>query len=123
MAKTHDYDWLVEPIADEPSFVRRPMFGAVGCYLHGKMVCALARTKPEWRGLLVTVERDQHDSIRRDFPALTPHTILPKWLYLPEEHDEFESVGEAIIESIRQGYPRFGVNPPPRKPRIKKRPH
>ncbi len=118
--KSHDYDFLIEPIADDPSFVRKPMFGAVGCYLNGKMVCVLARTKPQWRGLLVTVERDQHDSIRKDFPALEPHSILPKWLYLPEEHDDFETIGEAIIEAIRQGDTRFGVTPPPRKSRRKK---
>lgn len=117
MAKAHAYDWLVEPIADDPSFLRKPMFGAIGCYLRGQMVCVLAQREAPWRGLLVTVEHEQHVLILKDFPALSPHPILPKWLYLPEEHDEFESVGEAIIEAILQGDPRFGVTPPPKKRR------
>lgn len=115
MPKPHPYDWLIEPIADDPSFVRKPMFGAVGCYLNGKMVCVLSAREEPWRGLLVTVDREQHEAIVADFPQLAPHPILPKWLYLPEEHDDFETVGEAIIEAIRQGDPRFGVHPPPRK--------
>ncbi len=119
MAKPHPYDWLIEPIAEDPSFVRKPMFGAVGCYLNGKMVCVLAAREEAWRWLLVTVDREQHESIMGDFPALRPHDILPKWLYIPEEHDDFEPVAEAVIEAIRQGDPRFGVVPPPRKRKAK----
>lgn len=123
MPKPHPYDWLIEPLAEDPGFARKAMFGAVGCYLRGKMVCALAAKEEPWRGLLVALERAQHESVRAEFPALTPHPVLSKWLYLPEEHDAFESVATAIIEAIRQGDERFGVIPPPRKSRTKKRPN
>ncbi|WP_309397362.1 hypothetical protein [Cerasicoccus maritimus] len=119
MPKPHPYDWLIEPIAEDPSFVRKPMFGAVGCYLRGKMVCVLAAREKPWRGLLITVEQSEQRSILSDYPQLTPHEVLPKWLYLPEEHDDFEPVAEAVIEAIRQGDPRFGVIPPPRKRKAK----
>jgi hypothetical protein len=115
MSKPHPLDWLIEPLVEEASFLRRPMFGCVGCYLHGKMVAVLAAKEEPWCGLLVPVERDQHDAIQADFPALLQHPVLPKWFYLPESHEDFEPLAEAIIELIQNEDPRFGVIPSPKK--------
>ncbi len=117
MAKPHPLDWLVEPLVEDPGFLRRPMFGCVACYFRGKLAIVLAAKEEPWNGLLVPVEREQHSAIRADFPGLTPHPILSKWLYLSESHDDFEPVAQAIIERIQIGDHRFGVVPPPKKRR------
>ena len=121
MHKPHPLDWAIEPLVEDPGFVRRPMFGSVGCYFRGKLVCVLSAKEEPWCGLLVTVERDQHEAICVEFPDLVKHPILPKWLYLPESHDDFEPMVEAIIELIRNEDRRFGVIPPPKKRKASKR--
>jgi hypothetical protein len=115
MAKSHPLDWLVEPLVEDPGYIRRPMFGCIACYFRGKMVAVLAAREEPWNGLLVPVERDQHEAILGDFSALVPHPILPKWLYLSESHEDFESIAQEIIECVRLGDPRFGVVPSPKK--------
>lgn len=107
--------WLVEPLADNPTFVDRPMFGGRSIYFDGRMVLYLAAKREPWRGVLVAVEREQHASILAQFPALRPHKILPKWLYLPEIAPSFERDAQAIVECIRRLDPRFGIVPKAKK--------
>ena len=107
--------WLAEPLADNPTFVDRPMFGGRAVYFDGRMVLYLAPKREPWRGVLVTVEREHHASILAQFPALRPHKILPKWLYLPESVPSFERDAQAIVECIRRLDPRFGIVPKAKK--------
>ena len=91
-------------------------------YLHGRMMVVLAaRPKPPWQGVLLPLEREHHASILEEFPALSPHPVLPKWLYLPERHDEFEEVVTQIVACIAEDDPRFGIEPRPPRKRKKKR--
>jgi hypothetical protein len=80
-----------------------------------------ARSEP-WRGVLVCTEREQQPALRADFPVLSPHPVLPKWLYLPESEDAFERVATALVELVRRRDPRIGVWPPQKKKRPA-RPH
>jgi hypothetical protein len=111
----HRFGWLAEPMADEPSFVLRPMFGCLACYLHGRLVLVLADRRPPWRGLLVPTAREAHAALRADFPALEPHPVLPKWLFLPEGTDDLETIGAALVERALADDPRLGVEPTPRR--------
>jgi len=111
----HPYSWLWEPLAQDPSFVLRSMFGAKAVYLDGKIVLCFCARKEPWRGVLVATTKDNHASLLADFPALKPHAILPKWLYLPERSDAFESVGEKLVVLARRRDPRIGVTPKPKK--------
>ena len=112
MALTHPHDWLLEPLAEDPGFIRRAMFGCLAVYFRGRLVLVLAAKEAPWAGALIPVERDQHSSIQHDFPMLSPHPVLGKWLYLPETHDDFESIAMDLVERIRSCDPRFGVIPP-----------
>lgn len=110
--KPHPLQWLAEPLEEEPSFVQRAMFGCQACYLDGRLVLVLAmRPKGPWRGVLVPTDRERRPAILAEFPALKPHPVLPKWLYLPEAMDEFEEIGMEIVERILAGDERFGVEP------------
>jgi hypothetical protein len=111
----HPHAWLWEPLQNQPSFVLRPMFGAKAVYLHGKlMLCFIAREEP-WRGILVATEHQHHASLRSEFAILSPHPILPKWLYLPESVDAFEQIGERLVALAGRQDPRLGVVPPAKK--------
>ena len=110
----HPYSWLWEPLAQDPSFVLRSMFGAKAAYLDGKIVlCFCAREEP-WRGVLVATAKENHASLLAEFSALKPHPILPKWLYLPEQSDAFETVGEKLVALARRRDVRIGVTPKPK---------
>ncbi len=119
MAKRHRLQYLMDELAEHPGYLQRAMFGCVGCYYQGKIVAVLADKEPPWRGFIVPVERDQHAAIIAEFPQLVPHPVLPKWLLLDDEHDDFEDAAECIVNYIREEDPRFGVIPKPKKKRTR----
>lgn len=118
----HRFGWLVETLVEEPSFVLKPMFGCLACYLHGRLMLILADRRPPWRGVLVPTERDMQPDLRREFPALAPHAVLPKWLHLPDGAEHFEQIGTALVERALAGDPRLGVEPKPRASRRRAKP-
>jgi hypothetical protein len=65
----------------------------------------------KWHGVLVCTTYDDQASIRADFPALTPHDVLRKWLFVDSKHDEFESTMEAVAGCMSRNDPRFGIVP------------
>ena len=113
----HRYEWLWEPLADDATFVLRAMFGAKAVYLDGKLMLCFCAGEEPWRGVLACTSREHHASLRADFPELTPHPILPKWLYLPESTDRFETAASRLVALARRRDPRLGVIPQPRKRR------
>ena len=111
--------WLVEPLQDEPTFLLKSMFGGLAVYLHGRFVLYLADKEEPWRGVLVPTEREHQPSLIADRPALAPHPILPKWLYLPEESDSFETDAQWLVQRARQNDERIGINPPQKRAKSK----
>jgi len=107
----------LEPLEAEPTFVLRPMFGTRAAYLDGKlMFCFCARDEP-WRGVACGHRPGTACRIAAEFPELTPHPILPKWLYLPETSDHFERTAARLVALARRRDPRIGIIPKPRKRR------
>jgi len=110
--RSHPLQWVVEPLAEEPSYIEKAMFGCKGCYLYGRLVLVLAaRGKNQWNGLLLPTERKHHPSLCRDHRNLVIHPVLKKWLYLPESNENFEEAARAIVEFILANDPRVGVEP------------
>jgi hypothetical protein len=91
------------------------MFGTRVVYLDGKLVLCFASKADPWRGVLVCTERDNHASLVAQFPSLSPHPILPKWLYVAESADDFERVAEQLVVLAGLRDPRIGVVPIPKK--------
>ena len=111
----HRHQWLWEPLQTDPTFLLRSMFGAKAVYLEGRlMLCFCAGDEP-WQGVLVCTERAHHPALLAEFPELFPHPILPKWLYLRETADAFETIAERLVRLARQRDPRLGITPQPRK--------
>jgi hypothetical protein len=111
----HRYEWLWEALEADASFVLRSMFGAKAVYLDGKlMLCFCAEEEP-WRGVLVCTDRSHHPALRIEFPSLSLHTILSKWLYLPEACGDFEASATRLVGLARQRDHRLGVGPRPKR--------
>jgi hypothetical protein len=117
----HRYRWLWEPLAGDPKFLLRSMFGAKAAYLDGRLMLCFCASDEPWRGVLVCTEREHHAALREEFPDLAPHPILPKWLYLPETADSFERSAERLVGLARVRDARIGVLPKPRKRGASKR--
>ena len=109
--RVHPFQWLWEPLEDDPTFVLRSMFGGRAAYLDGRLALYFAAETEPWRGLLVCTDRTHHAALIADFPALAPHPILPKWLYLPESAEGFETAARQLVALARRRDPRIGIEP------------
>jgi hypothetical protein len=109
--RAHPHAWLWEPLEADATFVLGAMFGTKVIYLGGRLVLCFSSKAEPWRGLLVCTERESHPSLTGQFPSLTPHPILPKWLYLSESADDFERVAGQLVALARERDPRIGVAP------------
>jgi hypothetical protein len=107
--RVHPHAWLWEPLEADASFILGSMFGTKVVYLDGRLVLCFATKDEPWRGVLVCVERESHASLVSEFPSLSPHPILPKWLYLPEARDGFDRVAEQLVALARGRDPRIGI--------------
>jgi hypothetical protein len=122
-SKSHPLQWVVEPLIDDPSYLEKAMFGCRACYVRGQIVLVLAaQGGEEWQGLLVPTERAHHGSLLGEIPGLIVHPVLGKWLYLPEESEDFEESAQLLVDRISLADPRIGVTPKPRKPARRKAP-
>jgi hypothetical protein len=115
--RVHPYAWLWEPLESDPTFVLGAMFGTKVVYLGGRLVLCFAAREEPWRGVLACVERENHASLLAQFPSLSAHPILPKWLYLPESRDGFERVAEQLVALAGERDPRVGIVPRPKRRR------
>jgi hypothetical protein len=117
--KSHPLEWLLEPLEDHPGYLRRKMFGGEAAYLNGRLSLMLTVGEEPWNGILVVTSREFHPALQKEWKPLKSHEVLGKWLYLSQADPAFESVATSIVESIRRGDPRIGVEPKPRKSRRK----
>lgn len=117
LRRPHPHEWIWEPLVADPGFVLRSMFGAKVVYLDGLLVLGFCTGDEPWRGVLVCTDHARQAALTREFPALAPHPVLPKWLYLPESCDRFEAVAAALVTLARRRDPRLGVAPTPRRTR------
>jgi len=116
----HSLQWLAEPLTDEPTFVLKSWFGGRTIMLHGRHHLFLTTQGEPWQGVLVCTAHEHHESLRAEFPALAPHPVLGKWLYLSEATDDFERVARRLVQRVRANDPRLGILPSPKKKRPKK---
>jgi hypothetical protein len=113
--KTFDNEWILEAFDGRPSFFTKRMFGGLAAYLHERQMLVLVEpTKTgrwKWHGVLICTNHEHQRSIRADFPALTPHSVLRKWLYIDSKHDDFEPTMEAVaIRHRAKTFPELGAS-------------
>ena len=122
--KSFDHEWIFDAFAGRPTFFTKRMFGGLAAYLHERQMLVLVEpTKTgrwKWHGVLVCTGHEHQASIRADFPALTPHTVLQKWLYIDSAHRDFEATMEAVARRMAKNDHRFGIVPAMSKRRKRK---
>ena len=119
--RVHPYQWLWESLENEPTFVLRSMFGAMAAYLDGRLMLCFCASEEPWRGVLACTDRERQPALLAELPELTPHAILPKWLYLPETANAFERIAAQLVILARRRDPRLGVSPRPKKKSVTKK--
>ena len=122
--KTFDNEWIFEPFERHATFFTKRMFGGLAAYLFDRQMLVLAEpTKTgrwTWHGVLVCTDFAHHPSLRADFPALEPHAVLKKWLWLDSTHDDFEQTMAGIARQMARNDLRFGIVPRAAKRRTKR---
>lgn len=126
MQKDFVHREVFEELLPDPSLTTRSMFGCLALYYKGLNVAVLAQDPGEkmyrgkqysfdiWDGVLWPTSHEHHSSLRHEFPFLVAHPVLGKWLYLPQQMENFEECLLQMIKCIRRGDPRLGVLPKPR---------
>jgi predicted flap endonuclease-1-like 5' DNA nuclease len=122
MAKRlENLDWIEDLLPK--TILRKAMFGGFAYYIEQKMVLAIFedektrtyknKTAPYaiWNGCMFPVEKHFHAEVLKQYPFLSNHPVLPKWLYLPAEIENFESHVEEVILQIKRRNDKFGVIP------------
>ncbi|HEX4227238.1 MAG TPA: hypothetical protein VHZ07_01115 [Bryobacteraceae bacterium] len=113
--KTFKHEWILDPFADQPSFFTKSMFGGLAAYLFQRQMLVLVEpTKSgrwKWHGVLVCTGYQHQASIQAEFPALMPHEVLRKWLFIDSTHEDFESTMEGVARRVVSNDPRFGILP------------
>ena len=111
--KTFKHEWIFEPFVEHPTFFYKSMFGGLAVYLFERQMLLLVEpTKSgrwKWHGVLVCTDYGYHESIQAEFPALKPHDVLRKWLFIDSAHEDFESTMEAVAKRVASNDPRFGI--------------
>ena len=117
----HPLQWLADPLADEPTFVLKAWFGGRTIMLHGMHQLFLTTQGEPWQGVLVCTCHEHQESLRAEFPSLSPHPVLKKWLYLPESAETFERDARRLVQLVRARDARLGIPPSPKKKRAVKK--
>ena len=123
--RTFDNEWILRNLEDHPSFFTKSMFGGLAVYLFGRQMMLLVEpTKTgrwTWHGVLICTEYAHHSAIIREFPRLSPHDFLKKWLYIDSHQKDFEPTMERVADAMARNDQRFGIHPHPRKESVRSR--
>ncbi len=102
-------------------YFRRPMFGGFAYYFEGKLGLVTFESEGDrvyrgktydydlWNGCLFPLERAYHAKALGLAPYLKNHPVLAKWLYLPQQTEEFEERAEFLLKRIFRSGSYWGV--------------
>lgn len=115
MAKNFENEWILDELSNHPSFRTKGMFGGLAVYIYDKQVMVIVEpTKSgrwDWHGVLICTDKEHQASLIKEMPALAPHEVLKKWLFLDSAHDDFEETVSKVSDIIEQNDPRIGIFP------------
>jgi hypothetical protein len=107
--------WIFEALERDSTYLSKRMFGSDAAYIDGLLCLVASDRDPPWNGLLVCTSQERHTALTDEMPALRPHPVLGKLLYVPQDYPAFETVAERITALVLARDPRVGVEPKPRK--------
>lgn len=109
--------WIFDAFERDPTYVRKRMFGSDAAYLDGNLCLIAADRDDPWNGVLVCTAHEHHAALMADMPALRPHPVLGKWLYVPQADSAFEEAAAWLVARVLERDPRVGVEPKPSRRR------
>lgn len=109
--------WILDAFEREPTYVRKRMFSVDAAYIDGRLCVTVGDRDEPWNGMLVCTSQDHHASLIDEIPALRPHPVLGKWLYVSQNDAAFEPAVERVVSLVRARDPRVGVEPKPKRSR------
>jgi len=115
MNRTHPLIWVFESLEDDPRYVHKKLFNMETAYLDGLLYLGVVNGQEPWNGLVACTSYDRHAALLSEFPQLSSHKVLGKWLYISQNHPEFEAVALRLANAARARDPRLGVEPKPRR--------
>lgn len=114
----------IEDLLPEHRYRRKSMFGGFAYYFEEKMMILIFESKDKrWNGLMFPVEHDLQSPILKKYPELSPHVILPKWLYLPISTEGFDEVATEVIREALKPNSIWGSIPKPKNKKSKSKKH
>ncbi len=121
--KKFQHEWILETFVGHPTFFSKRMFGGLAAYLFDRQMLLLVEPTKSgrwtWHGVLVCTNHQHHASIQAELPALAPHDVLQKWLFIDSTHEDFESTMAVVADRIANNDLRFGILPKSPKPRLR----
>ncbi|AQH01424.1 hypothetical protein A9R05_21585 [Burkholderia sp. KK1] len=113
--------WILEPLENDETYFRKRMFGCDAAYVDGLLCLVVADRDEPWNGLLVCTSQERHAALIEEMPALRPHKVLGKWLYVAQDDPAFEDVALQVTSLVVSRDSRIGVEPKPRRRALKLR--
>ncbi|CAB3789559.1 hypothetical protein LMG28614_02924 [Paraburkholderia ultramafica] len=111
--------WIFDAFERDSTYILRRMFGCDAAYIDG-LLCLVAADRGEpWNGLLVCTSQERHAALVEEMPALQPHPVVGKWLYISQDDPAFEIIVERMTALVLARDSRVGVETKPRKRRGK----
>jgi len=107
--------WVLDALERDPTFVHKRMFSADAAYIDGRLCLTAGDREEPWNGMLVCTSQAHHASLIEQMPALRPHPVLGKWLYVTQADPAFESIVEQVAALVLARDPRIGVEPKPKR--------
>lgn len=120
MAKTlNELQWIEDQLPE--SFNRRAMFGGFAYYDGPFLKLILFEgSSDRWNGCMFPAEKEHHPQLLQAFPFLVNHSILPKWLYLSLNDEDFEDHAKKVVRELAKPQTLFGTIPDRKKKAEKK---
>lgn len=116
-ARQNSLLWILELLERDANYAHRKMFGCDAAYLDEALYLVAADRDDPWSGILVCTSKERHAALMAELPALQPHPVLGKWLYLPQTDGSFEAIAQKLVGLALARDPRLGVIPKPRSRR------
>ncbi|ASW02953.1 hypothetical protein [Paraburkholderia aromaticivorans] len=107
--------WIFDAFERDSTYLSKRMFGSDAAYIDGLLCLVAADGDAPWNGLLVCTSQERHAALIDEMPALRPHPVLGKWLYVPQDDPAFETVAQRLTTLVLARDPRVGVEPKPRR--------
>lgn len=121
--------WAFERILKSPTALAKRMFGGAAVYDRGQLLLLLMESPGEnvyrgkkyafdlWNGVFLPTSREHHQALLAEVPSAVSHPVLGKWLYIPEDSENFEEDVRRALLLIARESELIGVTPKPRRAR------